>query len=391
MAWNDTDLQFRIHEAATGTLSDITSADLGTLIIEDSGSVAYFNSLGEKIIIGGNVEQAINNLVTNLAGQVLVTNITSATRTSGNTYTFAVNTVDPNTGAKANTSFTIEIVTGAMTDTEILPVAGKDAKKYVDDEIASAVEAINGQLALKLVGVTAGDGIEIDATTNATNPTIAVKLADDENVLKIDENGNLTAVLPTETDYTVSMSANDGVYTFSQLGKEIGTVNVPKDMVVTSGVLERNPAGQPEGTYLVLTIANKDEDKVYINLSELIDIDDFLITGTDTATIDITVIASDIPGAYEIKAEIKDGSISKTKLDTSVQTSLDKADSAIQQNDLDSAISTFETSIKQYIDTADGTTLESAKSDATTKANTAESNAKAYTDAALTIKRYTAE
>lgn len=390
MAWNDTQFQFKINEAATGTLANISPADNGTLIIEDSGKVAYFNSLGQKIIIGNSVEEAVNKLINNLSGNVLVTNITSATRTSGNTYTFAVNTVNPDTGAKENTSFTIDIATGSMTDAEILPVAGKDAKKYVDDQIAAAVEAINGDLADKLVGVTAGDGIEVDAT-NATNPTVSVKLAEGESILGFDEKGGLKIDLPEETDYTVTMTANDGVYTFSQLGTEIGTINVPKDMVVSSGELVVDPEGQEKGTYLVLTIANKANDKVYINLSDLIDIDDFILTGTDTDTIDITVTEGDAQGKFDVKAEIKDGSVTKAKLDAGVQASLDKADSAIQSKDLTDAIAASEATLKKYAEDEADAAQAAAAADATSKANTAEANAKAYTDAALTIKRYTAD
>ena len=37
-------------------------------------------------------------------------------------------------------------------------------------------------------------------------------------------------------------------------------------MVVKSGAVETNPTGQPAGTYLVLTLANATEDKIYINV-----------------------------------------------------------------------------------------------------------------------------
>lgn len=47
-------------------------------------------------------------------------------------------------------------------------------------------------------------------------------------------------------------------------------INIPKDLVVSSGSIVDNPEGQPAGTYLKLVLANS-EDPIYINVAKLIE------------------------------------------------------------------------------------------------------------------------
>lgn len=96
-------------------------------------------------------------------------------------------------------------------------------------------------------------------------------------------------------------------------------------MVVSSGVVETNPTGQPAGTYLVLTLANATEDKVYINVGSLIE---YVTSGSTTADSVQIAISDD----HKVTATIKDGSVSKSKLDSSVQASLNKADNSLATN-----------------------------------------------------------
>ena len=59
-------------------------------------------------------------------------------------------------------------------------------------------------------------------------------------------------------------------YTVKQNNVEVGKIDIPKDLVVESGKIVKNPEGQPEGTYIELTIANKTSDKIYINVANLV-------------------------------------------------------------------------------------------------------------------------
>ena len=143
------------------------------------------------------------------------------------------------------------------------------------------------------------------------------------------------------TDVTTEGYAKS--YTFTQNGATIATVDIPKDMVVSSGKVVVNPEGQNEGTYLELTLSNATSDKVYINVGKLVDIYTAKANATqvqiaiDSATREVsaTIVAGGV-GSPEladgavITAKIGDAQVTKAKLGTDVQASIDKADSAIQ-------------------------------------------------------------
>ena len=144
------------------------------------------------------------------------------------------------------------------------------------------------------------------------------------------------AAIPAQVDYTVTCDTSTpaGIakrYVLSQKGSEIVTIDIPSDMVVSSGTVEtKAEAGVwgNAGTYLVLTLANATSDKVYINVSDLIE----YVTG-DTATDGI--ITTSVDANHVLTATIGDGTITKAKLAEAVKTSLDKADTALQAAALD--------------------------------------------------------
>lgn len=153
----------------------------------------------------------------------------------------------------------------------------------------------------------------------------------------IDEKIN---AIPAQTDYsvTVTPSTVEGLakrYTVHQeaTGLDVN-IDIPTDMVVKSGAVVTNPEGQTAGTYLVLTLANATNDKVYIDVGNLIE----YVTSGSGAT-DMVKIA--VSADHKVTASITDGSITKAKLATAVQDSLDKADSAIQQAGLTTALESY--------------------------------------------------
>lgn len=146
--------------------------------------------------------------------------------------------------------------------------------------------------------------------------------------------------IPAQTDYTVTVTPStvEGLakrYTVHQeaTGLDVN-IDIPTDMVVKSGAVVTNPTGQTAGTYLVLTLANATNDKVYINVGNLIE----YVTSGSSAT-DMVKIA--VSADHKVTASITDGSITKAKLATAVQGSLDKADSAIQQAGLTTALEPY--------------------------------------------------
>ena len=144
------------------------------------------------------------------------------------------------------------------------------------------------------------------------------------------------AAIPAQVDYSVTCDTSTpaGVakrYVLSQKGSAIATIDIPSDMVVKSGTVEtKSEAGVwgVAGTYLVLTLANATSDKVYINVSDLIE----YVTGARAAD---GIITTSVDANHVLTATIGDGTITKAKLAEAVQTSLGKADTALQAAALD--------------------------------------------------------
>lgn len=139
------------------------------------------------------------------------------------------------------------------------------------------------------------------------------------------------AAIPAQVDYSVTAdtSTPTGVakrYVLSQKGSEIVTIDIPKDMVVSSGTVEtKAEAGVwgVAGTYLILTLANATSDKVYINVGDLIE---YVTSGSKAGD----MVEIKIDAEHKVTAVINDGTITKAKLVQTVQDSLALADTALQ-------------------------------------------------------------
>lgn len=196
-----------------------------------------------------------------------------------------------------------------MTEVEAKDYATKtEAQGYADGKDAAIAEA-------KKAGTDAM--AKIGTIPEGATATTAIDYVD-EKIGKI----------PAQVDYTVTCDTSTpaGVakrYILSQKGSEVVTIDIPKDMVVESGTVETNPAGQTAGTYLVLTLANATSDKVYINVGDLIE----YVTGAEATD---GIITTAVDSNHVLTATIGDGKITKAKLTEAVQTSLGKADTALQ-------------------------------------------------------------
>lgn len=124
-------------------------------------------------------------------------------------------------------------------------------------------------------------------------------------------------------------------YTISQGGTELGKINIPKDYLVKSGEIKKvTTANQPYtgaavgDKYIDFTVNTYDTSAgsgtashIYIPVKDLVDV----YTGGNTTTINTSVNSSNV-----ITATLNDGAVSTAKLDSSVQTALGKANSAVQ-------------------------------------------------------------
>lgn len=233
-----------------------------------------------------------------------------------------------------------------MANTTYLDLAGlqeydkkNKAKVAADDAttLASAKEAVKEAKESVEGKIGTLDNLTM---TNKTDLVVALN-----EVAASVEAGGTGSVVKISTETTTEGYAKS--YTFTQGSTKLGVIDIPKDMVVSSGTVEKNPADQPAGTYLVLTLANATNDKVYINVGTLVDIYTAKAEATqiqltiDSTTREISativagsVTATELAADAVVTAKIADGNVTKAKLSTEVQTSLGKADTAIQEADL---------------------------------------------------------
>lgn len=103
-------------------------------------------------------------------------------------------------------------------------------------------------------------------------------------------------------------------------GNLVGKIDIPKDLVVTSGEIVVNPTGQPAGTYLKLVIANQTEP-VYINVADLCDV--------YTAASGATQVQLAISSTNEISAALVAGGVGSTELASNSVVTAKIADDAV--------------------------------------------------------------
>lgn len=213
-----------------------------------------------------------------------------------------------------------------------------ETKKFINSTgVGHLWDKIKERYDSKLDNVQASD----DSIVITGNNGIGVQLSSEaDNRLQLKTTGNKGLYVAPTADqdvYTIVKDANSGdyaaIYHLQKTPNGSGTpenigaaINIPKDMVVSSGTVEtKSEAGAwgPAGTYIHLVLANADNQDLYINVGDLIE---YVTSGSQAG--DMVVIAID--GQHRVTATITDGTVTKAKLDATVQASLDAADSAVQ-------------------------------------------------------------
>ena len=188
----------------------------------------------------------------------------------------------------------------------------------------------------RLESVEAGDN-SITIAGSATKPSVAVKVSKAAgNALSLADDG-LKVEIPEVKVPKYSLvkdetaAAGDvATYHLTKDGVNEGVaINIPKDLVVASGSVEKFVAGKlPEGvteagTYIQLNLANS-KKPLYINVGSLIE----YVTGGSGENDAIQInVSSD---THKVTARVKEGSLTKEMLAAGVVASLGKADSAVQ-------------------------------------------------------------
>ena len=163
---------------------------------------------------------------------------------------------------------------------------------YIDEatgKVAADLIALDGSLKAVAKSGAAADVSIADEGGKITATTVESALAELADAI------NATSTAGIVTCEKSNPSEVAARYTFKQGGVQIpnAVIDIPKDMVVESGEVITNPEGQPAGTYIVLTLANKEESKLYINVTDLIE----YVTGGETDEIAVAVSAEHVATA----------------------------------------------------------------------------------------------
>ena len=218
--------------------------------------------------------------------------------------------------------------------------------------------------------------IEDDYLKKADKDALAANIkAISDDYLKAADKTELANRITNEAPVSMSESAGTGdilkTYTFTQNGKEIGKINLAKDLVVSGGQIVVNDGVK----YLQLTIANQ-AAPVLIPVSDLVDV----YTGSAYVSIsDKNVISVD-------KAGIIAGLATTASVNQAIADEVTRAEAAYDaKGDAAKAQAAAEAKAKDLADAAEAAGVNAA----TTKAAAAESAAKAYADTHLaTAKTY---
>lgn len=215
------------------------------------------------------------------------------------------------------------------------------AKKYAEEKAGDASDAANAaselaQSALDRANEVGEDVGDVD-TLETENKEVVKAI--NEVLAAVGTGGTAAVVTVTEKGAT---DAYAQVYEIKQGTTTVGTINIPKELVVEAGEIVENPAGQAAGTYIKLTLQNVAEP-LYIDVAKLVDV----YTAQQNATqvqlnvdasnvISATIVAGSITSTElaanaVVTAKIADKNVTKEKLSDAVQSSLGKADTAYQK------------------------------------------------------------
>lgn len=196
--------------------------------------------------------------------------------------------------------------------------------------VAEGVVTLKAGVGQNKGAVTQGTGSDITlAKVATTGAAVDIAVADTAGKFVATDLEAVLAELANSIqagEVTCEKTSSEGVaarYVFKQGGVAIknATIDIPKDMVVKSGtVVTKTETGAwgGAGTYLELTLANATNDKVYINVGNLIE---YVTSGSgENDSVKVAVSAD-----HKVTASIRDGSIALGKLATAVQTQINMA------------------------------------------------------------------
>lgn len=257
--------------------------------------------------------------------------------------------------------------------------AGTDAQTAVNTLSGKVGNVPENKTVIGLIADAKKAGTDAQASVNALDTKVGVIPSGSGASTVIGYVDKKIEAIPEQTDYSLTInnpasSTYAKVYEFKQLGQTIGTINIPKDMVVQSGTVEtKTEAGAwgEAGTYIRLVLANAENSPIYINVGDLIE---YVTAGSgENDAIQISISAD-----HKVTATVKDGSITLAMLASGVQAEINKAHTHANKAELDkiavgdkakwdnmqkNAEDYADTKIAEKIATLDGSAIASAEAD----------------------------
>lgn len=257
--------------------------------------------------------------------------------------------------------------------------AGTDAQTAVNTLSGKVGTVPENQTVIGLIADAKKAGTDAQASVNALDTRVGVIPSGSGASTVIDYVDKKIEAIPEQTDYSLTINnpaSSDyaQVYEFKQLGHTIGTINIPKDMVVQSGTVETHAeagAWGEAGTYLHLVLSNAENSNIYINVGDLIE---YVTAGSgENDAIQISISAD-----HKVSASVKNGSITLAMLAEAVKTEINKAHTHANKTELDkiavgdkakwdamqgNAKTYTDNTIAEKIATLDGSAIATAEAD----------------------------
>lgn len=290
---------------------------------------------------------------------------------------------------------------------------------------ASLVAAVN-EIKAEIATLTGGEGAEggiADMIQGVTGDIANLETEAKGNL--VDAINEVAAATKITIDTTVTTEGMSKSYNIKQNGTSLGIIDIPKDMVVSKGevvtLAEGEVEGYDAGKYIKLTIANG--DVLYVAAASLVDIyKGSQDAGMENLKVRVTVnqdtrvieafLAPNSVGTTELvdgavtTAKIEDGAITSDKIEAGaitkellstelktivggIQSAVTKVESGENNGTIKVTNFNAETGAEASVEVAVkglGSAAYTAATayDAAGSATTAETNAKSYTDEALT-------
>ena len=250
-AWSN--ISVKKQSAAT---TAVTGAAADTTIAATTKTDTFSVASGNKWVDVGSTDKQIN------IGHSLSGVTAGATGAANSVPAITVDAAGHITKVEAKTITPAAIGAATTAAVATAQAAAEAAQASADAKVAS-------------VGATANGGIEIGGTKTA--PTVGIKLDPTSGNAATLGAAGLMVTIPEVTVpvYDIVKDTDSGdyaaIYHLTKDGTNTGAaINIPKDLFVKEGKVVDNPAGQPAGKYIELTLQNQ-TNPIYINVADLVD------------------------------------------------------------------------------------------------------------------------